>query len=210
MRTLTAIAVLVLLGGEAAAQTTDAKLWVSGGADAGVGKRVRLEAEQELRVGADSAFDQTHTQVGLGVRVKKWVRVGALYRFIVMDGEERHRLAGEGEFVSPGRLQLSARARLQATTRPGNDTQLLVRVRGKAEYRATKRLQPFASIEVHHQVSPNEELREVRLTAGVEWRLTKDLDLAGFYLYQHESNVGNPERNHVLGLAAVYHFGDVR
>ncbi len=211
MRVLVAATALLLLAGPAAAQTTDAKLWISGGADVDVGRRVELRAEQELRVGADSAFDRTHTEVAARLRVKRWLRLGALYRLIIMDSETRHRVTGESELIAtPGRFRLALRSRLQVTTRPGNDTQVLVRNRGKLELRAGKRARPFAAIELHHQLSPTGEFREVRVYLGLEWQLTERLDVEGFYLYQEESNVGNPETNHVVGFGAVYHFEDVR
>jgi hypothetical protein len=181
------------------------------GVDAGFGPRVRLELEEELRVGADAGYDQLHTQLGLSWRPMRPVRVGALYRLILLDDETRHRVGAEGEALGrAGRLRFGYRLRLQATTRPGDDTQLLVRNRGKVAVRASARVRPFVALELHHQIDPNAEFREFRFQLGVDWELQKKVDLTASYLYQEEANVGNPERNHVLALALVYHFGDLR
>ena len=212
--TLAALATLATLAafpGVARAQNRDTRLWVGGGVDAGLGPRVRLAAEQELRVGADAGFDETHTEVGVRFSPLRWLRLGSFYRLAILDSETRHRLGADGEGLLPlGRARLRYRLRLQATTRPADDTRVVVRNRVKVEVRATRRVEPFAAVEIHHQASPKAEYRELRLYLGADVRLRATLDLTAFYLYQDEANVAAAETNHVLGVGLVYHFGDLR
>lgn len=212
MRALAVVIGVVCLPSVGLAQsTTDARLWLGAGVGARLGTDVRLEAEQELRLGADAGFDETHTQLAVAWRLSRPVRIGALYRLIVLDGETRHRLGGEVEARAvSGKLAVGGRLRLQDTIRPNDDDQLLVRTRGKLEYRLSKRVEPFGALELHHQLSPKAEYREVRLYLGVTWQLAKKLDLATFYMFQTESNVGMPETNHVFAVGLTYQLGNLR
>ncbi|HEY5950507.1 MAG TPA: DUF2490 domain-containing protein [Kofleriaceae bacterium] len=193
-----------------AQRVTDERIWLEGGVDAGVGPRLQLEATQQLRLGIDAGFDETHTQLEANFRVVDFVRIGALYRLIILDNEVRHRIAGQGELRGKvGKLTASYRLRLQETFR-SNDDRLVIRNRGKLAVRVSKRVEPFLAIELHHQLDPQAEFREFRFLVGVDWRLSKQLDLATYYMFQDESNVQMPERNHILGVGLTYHFGDLR
>ena len=193
-----------------AQRVTDERIWLEGGIDAGLGPQLQLEATQQLRLGIDAGFDETHTQLEISWRVVSFVRLGALYRLIILDNEVRHRIAGQGELRGKqGKLTASYRLRLQETFRSNND-RLVIRNRGKLAVRVAKRTEPFLAIELHHQLDPQAEFREVRLVMGVDWKLTKQLDLATYYMFQDESNVQMPERNHILGAGLTYHLGDLK
>lgn len=188
----------------------DEQSWLEGGVDAGLGSRVQLEASQQLRLGVDAGFDETHTQLEINWRVIDQIQIGALYRLIILDNEVRHRIAGQGELRGKaGKLTASYRLRLQETFRT-NDDRLVLRNRGKLAVQVVKRVEPFMAIELHHQLDPQAEFREFRFVAGVDWRLSKQLDLATYYMFQDESNVRMPERNHILGASLTYHLGDLR
>lgn len=190
-----------------AQRATDERLWAEVGVDADLGRRVELGVDQQLRLGAEAGFVETHTQLEVGVRLARFARVGALYRFSVLDGEQRHRLAGRGDLrLERGKVTASYRLTVQETFRPA-EQQLVIRNRGKLAVDASKRLAPFASVELHHQLAPVSEFRELRLVLGAEYRLTRRWDLAGYYLFQDEANVKVPERNHVLGVGVTFHLG---
>lgn len=210
MRLLVVCLVMCVPVAARAQRVTDERTRLEGGVDAGLAPSVQLEATQQLRLGIDAGFDETHTQLAINWRVIDLVRIGALYRLIILDNEVRHRIAGQGELRGKaGKLTASYRLRLQETFRT-NDDRLVLRNRGKLAVRAVKHVEPFVAIELHHQLDPQAEFREVRLVAGVDWRLSKQLDLATYYMFQDESNVRMPERNHVLGASLTYHLGDLQ
>ena len=200
-----------MTAGLARAQTTrDNRLWVSAAAEAELTERLRAVLEQELRLGTEAGFVETYTQLGLRATVLEYLHLGAAYRYIAFDGETRHR--GLGDVIVPvdlGKVAIQYRLRFQATTREQDDTQYTIRNRLKLEVNAPKKLTPFVGAEIFHQVSPNAEYRERRLFAGVAWQALKKLELAAYYLNQHEANVSMPEDNHVLVLEAAYRFREV-
>ena len=202
---------LTVTAGRARAQATqDNRLWVSAAAEAELTERLRADLEQELRLGTEAGFVETYTQLGLRVKVLAYLHLGAAYRYIAFDGETRHR--GLGDVLVPvdlGKVALQYRVRFQGTTREQDDTQYTVRNRLKLEVNAPKKLTPFLGAEIFYQVSPNAEYRERRIFVGVAWQALKKLELAAYYLNQHEANVSMPEANHVLVLEVAYRLREV-
>jgi len=191
---------------------TDHRIWLGAGVDAGLGPRVRLGAQQQLRLGADAGFDETHTQLEASFRLADPIRIGVLYRFAVTDVENRHRFGVDGRLQGRfGDVTASYRLRLQETTRPSkNSDQFLVRNRGTIAVQVGHHVEPFISFELHHQLSPKAEYREFRFEIGAAWRMSKQIELEGSYMFQTESNVDVPETNHVLAAGLTYHFGNLR
>lgn len=209
---LAAIATAHFWSADAGAQTReDTQLWVGAGATAALGKTVRLGVEQELRVGSQAGFDETFTDVGLGLRFDRFLRAGAHYRYIVQDGETRHRVAGDvtASFRKKP-IELSWRVRLQATTRENDDALVPIRNRFGVAVDLPHRLEPYAALEVHYMLSPVNEYRERRLYLGVSWGVTKDIDLRAYYLNLREANVAEPDAFHVLGLSLSVQVFDAR
>lgn len=210
MRTLFIILSLCVPVLAHAQRVSDEQLWVEAGIDAGLGPDVRLEATQELRLGIDAGYDETHTQLEAKWSALEYLRVGALYRVAILDNEVRHRVAGQVELRGTrGSLTATYRLKLQETFRADYD-QLMVRNRGRLALGVTKHVEPFFALELHHQLDPVGEFRELRLIGGVDWELTKRLDLATYYIFQDEANVRMPERNYILGASLTYHLGDLR
>jgi len=196
----------------ASAQTmSERKLWLSAEGSADLTRKLRLNVEQQLRLdGGATGFDETLTELSLRFRIAKFLRIGAAYRFIVLPDEQRHRGAGEAQLATAlGAVRPSYRARLEVTTRPGDDTQTRLRNRLKVAVNAPHRLEPFLAGELIHVLSPRSEFREVRLYAGTEWQATDELQLSAFYLFQDEHNMNAPERNHIVGLGASYRFRSI-
>jgi len=200
---------LVLYAGAAWAQPrSDEQVWLSAEGQAVVTKRLRLGVEQQLRLDEQaSGFDQTHTELSVAYRLRKFLSVGAGYRFIVRGAEERrHRgMADAALSHDLGPVELQYRFRVQMTTRE-MDTQTVLRNRVRAAIDLPHRLMPFAAAEVHHVVDPGQELRELRGYLGLDWEATRAVELQLFYLHQRELNVNVPERNHILGMGFRYRF----
>ena len=204
---LVAAAMLAILarGGVAHAQaTTDSQVWIFGEGQAELTKKLRLDVEQQLRLD-DSArgFGETFTDIGLRYRLFKPLRIGAFYRFVVLDAEMRHRVGGDAEAqVGVGRVGISYRIRLQYTTRDAGGRTAL-RNRLKLDVGLPHGFTPFAAGELIY-VFEKSELRERRLYLGVEWAMSTRIGLTAFYLHKEEVNVNDPETDHVLGLGLSF------
>lgn len=209
---LAAAATLVLFAGAspAHAQTvaTTSQVWLSAAAEADVVPRLRFGVEEQLRLD-ESGFDQAFSELDLRYRVVPALRLGVLYRLAFLDGETRHRVGGDAELrlaIDP--VTVRYRLRLEHTTR-AQGAITSVRNKLKVSVDASRRVDPFASGELFYGIEPG-EVREVRVSAGADVRLTKRLDLAAFYLYQREMNVNVPERHHVFGLALTWLAREVK
>lgn len=200
-----------------AQEVNDTEVWLDAEGVAELVKRLELSIQQELRLGQEAGFDQTHTDVELHYWFDKHFGAGAHYRYILLDDdrldrtETRHRLSGDFDArIRPGLATLSYRARLQATTRENDDTLTVLRHRFKAAVEIEKlSLSPFAALELFHSLSPVQEFRERRVYLGLSWKGIDRLQLAAYVLFLDESNVMMPASYTVFGLGASYTFRQV-
>lgn len=215
-RTTCVAFLLVGLAGTASAQTvSDQKLWLEGTGEAELGDRMKLSVSSSLRSGANSGVDQFRIDAGLGYRVNEYLAFAGRYYLMFRDGyarldtrdETRNRLAGDVHLrVRPDRFELSYRLRLQYTTYQYDPNHFHIRNRFGAAYAVTKRVSPYAALELIYLASPNAEYRETRIYLGVDWRIKKRLELGAFYMRQMETNVNMPEENDILGIGLTYTF----
>ena len=203
------LASLVILtpASDASAQVSDEKVWAGFTGRVEVTPQLRLDAEQQVRVGTTDGFEKTFTELALRFSASRRLRLAARYRFAFVDGRGTwHRFAGDLQLRHRlgAHALLSYRLRLQ-TQSQDNGTRNYVRNKVEAGYEASKRLTPYGAAELHYLTS-NSEFRELRLVAGVEYELTKKTALEFFYICQDEFNTGTPETNHILGIAVEHRF----
>jgi uncharacterized protein DUF2490 len=208
---LIAAALLAVAPAPARAQVQeDNQAWLTAEGRADLTRALRLTVQQELRVGTEAGYDETFTDVELGYRINRRFAVGAHYRLILLDGETRHRVAGDAAVRWRKKpVDLRYRLRLQATTREADSTLVPMRHKFTLGILAPHHLEPYVAVEFHYLLSPVSEYRERRLYAGVEWAATDRLDLEAYFLDQRESNVQLPEHNQVIGLMASWQFRSV-
>ncbi len=211
---LPAFGLALALSAPARAQTrNDNRVWLSAEGEAELTQKLRLNVEQQLRLGAHRGYDKTHTDLGMGYRLSEPFRVAAHYRLAFQGsdgakpGETRHRVAGDFEARHRfERIALSWRTRLQRTSRENAAALVAWRNRFKVAVDAPKRLEPFLSVELQYLFSPASEYRETRLSLGLDYRATKGLSMGIFYLYLKETNVQRPDQLNVLGIGVTYRF----
>jgi len=215
-RAVLLIACLLVLAGTANAQTvSDNKLWLSATGELDLSHATQLGLTAGLRSGSDSGLDQIRAEVELEHRLTHYLELGGAYYLMSRNGnarldtrdELRHRLFGQGTLrIRPDRFELSYRLRLQYTTYEFDSNHFHVRNKFKGAFAATKRVAPYAALELIYVTSPNSEYRETRFYLGVDWRFRKRTELGIFYLRQVEHNVNTPEHNNVLGVGITYTF----
>jgi len=219
-RILLVLAVLAVTPRSAAAQTvSDEKLWLAGKGEFDLSREASLDVTAGIRSGADSGLDQLRGEVGVSYRFTDYLAVAASYYLLVRDGyapletvdETRHRLAANGELrTRPKRFELSYRMRLQYTTYEQDTDHIAWRHKFHGGYRATKRVTPYAALELIYLFSPHAEYRETRFYLGVDWRFRKRTELGVYFMHQQETNVRLPEENNVLGVELTYTFRHVK
>lgn len=211
-RLIAAAWITALTAPSALAQTQqDTQLWASVEGQAEVSPRLQLEVEQEIRLGSSAGFDETFTNISGRYDFTDHFAVGAHYRLILREDETRHRVGGDFRAKTRfGRLEPSYRMRLQATSRPNDDTLVPIRHRVQLAIDLPRKLEPFFGAELQFMLSPVSEYRERRFFVGVGWRATKRISLEASYLNLAESNVGQPDSFHVFGVSMSYQVREAK
>jgi hypothetical protein len=185
---LLGLAALVVHPPGAAAES---EVWTKGSVEHDLGKRLSLSFELHLRLDADvSRVGSLMPELGLGYRVKSWLRTGGGYRLEYERDKDgvlvaRHRFFGWGRLRRDlGEVRVEYRLQLQEQIRPDANpvARHVVRNRGEVSLRALERVVPAASIETQHILGEEgnaAHLGKVRLTVGAEYERGK----LGFELF---------------------------
>jgi hypothetical protein len=199
------------------AQENDFGSWISAGVTKELSKRINLEAEEEIRIFKNfGEIDRFATSVGGVVSIVKGVKTGVGYTWIydhdVKDTgwENRHRifayLQGKADL---GRLTFTLREKFQMTyydkAEPDFDyspkNYLRSRLQAAYNIRGSK-IGPYLSTEMHYQLNNPEgnEIDNMRYTLGLEFPLSKKLDMDTFLRLMQELNVKHPVNLYLLGI----------
>jgi hypothetical protein len=202
----------------AGAQTKDTQLWTGPIIKYNITKKFRIEFEQQFRFNENiSNYDYTFSELGIRYKVFKYLNIKALYRYTfvpdnhsndVFADSDKSRLsfdAATGIDVFNTGLRVGYRFRYMnsrdnKTTASSN----YLRNRFDLEYNLSKLVDPYAAYESAYRLDDKNEFRYNRYTLGLNWKVSKKLDIDSYFHYQNEINVKHPETNYILGLAVVY------
>ncbi len=207
---------LAIAGAGLYAQESDHGSWLSVELSKDLTRKAGLEFEEEIRLFKNlSEIDRFSTSLGVTYSLYKFLKAGAGYAWLydhdVKDAywENRHRvylhLTGK---VDWRRFTFSLRERFQSTAydqnRKGFDytPRRYLRTRLQAVYDIPgNKAEPYLTAEFHRQL--NNPLGNVtdnhRYTAGVDFPLSKKLDLDLFLRFDREVKVKNPGDLWILG-----------
>ncbi len=195
--------------------TAEAQVWTEVGVRYDVDKRLTLGVDLHTRFDEDvSRLGSVMPELGLSYRVKKWLRLGAGYRFEYERDKDgilvsRHRGFGWGRVRRDlGDVRLEYRLQLQeqhrADANPVN--RHTVRNRGDVSLRRFGAVVPGASVEFHHILGEDNNtihLGKVWLSAGVEYE-RGDISVEVFYrAIVGQYDPADPT-GHVLGVGLHY------
>ncbi len=114
----------------------------------------------------------------------------------------RYNLSAIGS-LKLGRWSLSLRERFQHTIE-SKDSELRLRSRLQAKYKATDKISPYASIEMYNSLHLNEkfDITRMRYRAGFDFKITDNLSTDIYYLF----NAENGADKNIAGLDVAFHF----
>ena len=196
------------------AQTEDSgrdnELWTGATLKASFHKKWRGEIEQQARFNEDiSEFKNTFTEIGIRYKLHKFVAVKAQYRYTIRnDKNDRQRLSGDLLFNWKKKkfpLRFQYRMRFQDTKEVESQRKFtFIRNRGKIEYNLSKLVDPYFLTEFFYRFNERNEFRAIRYSLGLEWRLSKEIDLATSFTSQREINVNSPGKENIFALRLSY------
>ena len=193
-------------------QETDNELWTGPTFRMDVFNKFRIEFEQQARFFNNiSEFKNTFSEFGIKYTINKIFSVKGNYRYISRaEKNNRHRISASfysklDTKVIP--LVLTHRLKFQDTREPiSGDIITVLRNKLAFDYNLCKLVDPFLEGELYYRLNKINDFRTSRITAGLEWRITKNIDLTTYYRLQKEINIINPNKDNIIGLMFCYDF----
>jgi len=212
---------ILLLPGEIFAQEKDFQVWNDLQLKWDVNKKADVSFEQNLRFGENSTrLQKSYSNVSMGYALSELVKLGATYRFIYRNGEERshlgHSLALDLILRKKfDRLKLSVRNRFLVryidirTSEDGNIPDRYYRTKLEASYKTKKfpfdpylNLESFLSIPSHKAPA----FDAIRISAGLEASLNKQHALDIYWMNDIGLGSNQEEQLYILGLGYKFSF----
>ncbi|RCW30613.1 DUF2490 domain-containing protein [Marinilabilia salmonicolor] len=190
--------------------------WTEIGAEIEIANDLELELSEELRYLIDEQeMDRCKTNLGLSYDVYKFLSIGAGYTWTYLNKYEdnqffhRHRISGFIKIKKDlGPLEISLREKIQinylnkekenADYSPKN----YLRTRFSITYNIpNSKLEPWIQAQIRHQLNNpvKNDMDNYRLAAGIEFPLTKHLQMDTFLQLDQEENKKNPEKTWIIG-----------
>lgn len=220
-KTLSGIVILFLFFAETAySQREDFRTWWAVEVEGELFDLIDFSISPELRLWDNSSrFESVLAEIDLSAPVTKFFRIGGMYRYQFENiGLNRdkfiNRMGAYVEFDTKiERLKLAYRAMYQqeytnaSTTEMGNVPESQHRHKISFRYRGKGwDLYPHIAGEIFYTINPgwNSYQQKLRLTAGLKYRFTKDINIGFSYKFQTEYYENNPLTSHILSTSLEF------
>lgn len=196
----------------------DFGVWLAGSFNKDITRDIDISIEQELRL-ADNAtqLDKAYTTLALDFELRKWLRLGLNYRFILNKRSElfgqRHRVMGDVAFrYRRQRLTFTNRVRLQSEIRTVNYSDEYgfapatdLRNTLKINYRINRKFEPYLSLDARFLMRDArtpyyQGFDRHRIIAGVDIMLAQKRVLDVYLMTSRHWNVLEPSHLFVIGM----------
>ena len=191
-------------------QAVDTQLWTGGTLKLRVSDKLRTHVEEQVRfTDTISTLGATFTELGFQYNLGKHFAIGSDLRYYAMPlGHDRARVAvnlhnkwRKNSFP----LSVHYRMRFQHTTEPGTGkASSYLRNKLGLGYNLSHIVDPLVEFESYFRFNGKNEFRRNRFTFGLEWRISKRIDLVTYYRIQNEFNKKEPERERIYAVLLAY------
>ena len=200
-------------------QERDAGLWTSVSFEAKVAKRLTVNISQEFRFNENiSELGTAFTDAGVTYKLSKHFQLAANYRFIQKRRTDeyfsfRHRFYIDIKYekkIEP--FQIQFRSRLQdeyadiGRAADGGVPMFYSRNKLSISWDLNKTFSPYFSAELFSPLNYPRyaAFDNIRISAGVEYSVSKHHKLDLFYMIQRELNVSRPRTDFITGIGYSY------
>lgn len=199
--------------------TTDFGVWLAGSFNKDITRDLDVSLEQEFRLAENATeLGKSYTTLGLDYELKKWLRLGLNYRFILNKSSadlfrHRHRLMGDVAVrLSKQRFTFTNRIRLQSEIRTVNYSDEYgfapatdLRNTLKINYRINRKYEPYLSLDARFLIRDARTpyytgFDRHRITAGVDIMLARNRSLDLYLMTSRHWNVLEPTQLFVVGM----------
>lgn len=196
----------------------DFGFWIAGSYNKDISRNIDISIEQELRFAENATqLDKAYTTLALDFELRKWLRLGLNYRFILNKGSDvfgqRHRVMGDISFrYRKQRITLTNRVRLQSEIRTVNYSEEYgfapatdLRNTLKINYQLNRKFEPYLALDVRFLLRDARTpyytgFDRHRITAGVDILLAQKRVLDVYLMTSRHWNVLEPSHLFVIGI----------
>lgn len=203
------------------AQVNDAQLWMTAGVEKRITRSLSAEFTQEIQMDENiTEVGTIYSEPGLSYRFSPKFRAGVACRFSLkrrMDDHYEQRLSWHAqvtyrEKINP--VQMIFRLRYQsryddAFTSPETSVaNQHFRTRVTLKYDTDRKFEPWIYGETYFRTGSGftQAFDQLRLSAGVEYRISQHHMIDLYYLVSREYNVNNPETDYITGIGYSFTF----
>ena len=165
---------------------------------------IKLDCEQSLRLsGKEQSFKQTFTELTFSYKIINNISVIIPIRYAIFDDKVKNRISLGGIFkIRMKPIKIRFKSRFQSTHEKDKDPDELYRNKLYAQYRLSKKFEPFFTYEVFHPANSNDHsLNEYRFSLGTDFDLPRKRSLKLYYQFKVEDlNKKSPDEAHIMGL----------
>ena len=201
-------------------QSTDVGFWTNATIEKKMTRDLDIVVTEEFRFNENMThLESFFTDAGAEYLVFKGFKAGLFYRFINKsrdDGSwsQAHRIYADLSYRQKmNRFTAGYRCRFQMQYRDFNRSETgrvptwYFRQKLHFAYNTRSRFDPYLDGEVWYLMSPAWcGFDNIRISAGVVTRITKNHSVDLGYIYQHELNLPNPETDHLLVIGYKFSF----
>lgn len=198
--------------------TNDFGVWVAGSFTKDINRDIDFSIEQEFRFAENATqLDKAYTTLGLDFELRKWLRLGLNYRFILNQRSDsygqRHRVMGDvAARFRKQRFTVTNRVRLQSEIRTVNYSDQYgfapatdLRNTFKINYRLNRKYEPYISLDARFLLRDARTpyytgFDRHRIIAGVDILLAQNRSLNVFLMTSRHWNVLEPRQLFVVGM----------
>ncbi len=188
-------------------QNTDLGGWANAGFGFDIIGDLSGEISEEVRYNFSIAeLYQTNTDIALGYKFNKHLKVSADYRYSIRPTKRVNRTGIAVSYKQGVQdFDFTFKTRFLYAFTPDAQEGSAWRNKLTAAYKINKQFSPFVSGELFYSLSNQiDQLDNYRLEAGLNYDLNKHNEFSFGYLYDHEFNVNNPTTMHIFTIGYFY------
>ena len=191
-------------------QIADNQLWSRATLKLNVTKKLRFDLEEQLRYDKDiSRLNVTLTEGSILYDLTKRIRLKSTFRYFFDPySHNYYRLSGDFSYdlsIKNFPLDFDYRLRFQYVCEEHTrESENYFRNKISADYNLSRLVDPFIEFESYFRLSHVNKFTTNRYIVGLVWRISKNIDLETFFMYEDEFGEMNPEINKVYGIGLSY------
>lgn len=199
---------------------TQGEVWLGASYKLKFENKLDIQIEEQVRLDNDiDRVKKSFTELSLSYELFDDFEVGFKYRFSIFPNSFAEKAIDRSAF-NTSRISLDAsykldkkdfplsleyRTRFQDATEHYTGQKITFwRNKFTLEWEASKNITPFVEYESFYRLNKKNEFRQNRYTAGIEWRINKEMDLSTFYRVDQEINKKLNGRQNIIGIMFSY------